>query len=189
MGSEKLPRAKKDTPRGDIWREYFQPSAVVKRVAMARRTKNYSNPPSSQPQNEDWAIRCVCGAIEDAQTPNEAWIICDGCKMWQHNACMGISIYEDEVPASFHCEQCDPGAHKTLLESIAKGENPWEQRRKNHFKKIVEASKGAHKKGKLSFDSKSSLPDQEKAENKNIPLTEECYHYEHISEVEWDLQK
>lgn len=74
-------------------------------------------------------IRCVCGATEQDDDSGEPWIACDTCGAWQHNVCVGISPYTEDVPKNYWCEQCEPDMHKELLEGIAKGEKPWEPRR------------------------------------------------------------
>jgi hypothetical protein len=80
-------------------------------------------------QSEDEVIRCVCGATEQDEDSGEPWIACDTCGAWQHNVCVGMSVFTEDVPNNYYCEQCEPTMHKELLEGIEKGEKPWEARR------------------------------------------------------------
>ena len=90
---------------------------------------------AQEEEEQDEIIRCVCGATEQDEDSGEAWISCETCFAWQHNVCVGVSSYEDEIPDNYWCEQCRPDLHKDLLEGIAKGEKPWEERRKAHEEK------------------------------------------------------
>lgn len=93
-------------------------------------------------------IRCVCGVTDqDSTDPNEPWIACETCDAWQHNVCMGQSIFEEDLASKYFCEQCRPADHKELLEGVASGEEPWVARRRAYEeKKAQEARKP--KKGK-----------------------------------------
>ncbi|KAI1003699.1 hypothetical protein K3495_g4509 [Podosphaera aphanis] len=75
-------------------------------------------------------IRCICGAIETGNDDKDPWIACDGCDAWQHNICMGISSYGEDVPEQYFCEQCHPQDHKELLASLKRNEKLWEERRR-----------------------------------------------------------
>lgn len=78
-------------------------------------------------QDEEEYIRCVCGSSHD-----EAWIQCDRCQAWQHNVCMGMSIFTEDLKGAYYCERCEPGNHKELLDAMARGEKLWEERQKRH---------------------------------------------------------
>lgn len=84
-------------------------------------------------------IRCVCGAIETGDNDQDPWIACDSCDAWQHNICMGISSYGEDVPDQYFCEKCHPQDHQELLLSIKKGEKLWEVRRRVYEKEQAEA--------------------------------------------------
>ncbi|SCV67623.1 BQ2448_5234 [Microbotryum intermedium] len=47
-------------------------------------------------------IRCVCPYVAD----DGFTIQCDTCNVWQHAACVIISM--DDVPEEYRCERCDP---------------------------------------------------------------------------------
>jgi hypothetical protein len=101
------------------------------------KPKNKRNNRKSQPQPA-WKIRCVCGAREEGTNDNEIWIQCDECQNWQHNTCMGISTFVDEMPESYLCQDCNPDAHQELLEAMDRGERPWEKRRAQETSKKVD---------------------------------------------------
>lgn len=57
----------------------------------------------------------------------------------------------------YYCEQCKPENHKELLDGIARGERPWEQRRKTHDEAelaALKAKKSKKGKGKRTSDLK-----------------------------------
>ncbi|CZS96981.1 related to CTI6 Cyc8-Tup1 Interacting protein [Rhynchosporium graminicola] len=86
-------------------------------------------------------IRCVCGAIDSPEGDEEPWIACDQCTVWQHNVCVGITTFEDEIPEHYLCELCDPGAHKELLDGMKKGIRVWEIRQKKYNAELAKAEK------------------------------------------------
>ena len=51
-------------------------------------------------------IRCVCG--DNGPDKKRAFIGCDGCGIWQHMDCVGLSGYEEEAPDKYLCERCGP---------------------------------------------------------------------------------
>ncbi|KAJ9144106.1 Transcription factor BYE1 [Pleurostoma richardsiae] len=93
-------------------------------------------------------IRCVCGTTEQVDGDERAWIACDQCGVWQHNVCVGISVYKEDIPDKYYCEQCRPEDHKELLDGIARGEKPWEAREKAHEEEQAHKKKRGPKKGK-----------------------------------------
>ncbi|CAK7564333.1 MAG: Transcription factor bye1 [Sporothrix epigloea] len=112
-----------------------------------KRGRKGSKKPES-PQEDDGSeeeiIRCVCGAREQDGDPGEPWIACDTCAAWQHNVCMGMSVYSEDLPKEYYCEQCKPENHKELLEGIERGEKPWEERRRQYEE---EKASGKRRKG------------------------------------------
>lgn len=108
-----------------------------------------------QSQDPEEVIRCVCGATEQDEDSGEAWISCETCFVWQHNVCVGVSSYEDEIPENYWCEECKPENHKELLDAIARGEKLWEARRKAHEEETERKKKrGGRKKGKRGSDTR-----------------------------------
>jgi hypothetical protein len=82
-------------------------------------------------QDDDEVVRCVCGATS-AEGWDFAWIACDKCDVWQHNSCMGLSEFaEDTKKQDYWCELCEPNNHRELLDALARGEKPWEERNRN----------------------------------------------------------
>jgi hypothetical protein len=95
-------------------------------------------------QEEDEAVRCICGyddypgpppIDEDSKlglkdttdldpifatdlTDDAAgfFVQCDLCKVWQHGACVGI-MTEESSPDEYFCEQCRKDFHKTFIAS------------------------------------------------------------------------
>ena len=51
-------------------------------------------------------IRCICG--DNGPDKKRAFIGCDGCGIWQHMDCIGLSGYEEEAPDKYLCERCGP---------------------------------------------------------------------------------
>lgn len=121
-----------------------------------------------QEEDEDEKIRCVCGA-QSTESENEdgAWIACDLCAVWQHNTCMDVSPFEDEIPEKYRCEQHDPEAHKELLEAMERGYPIWEDRKKKWAKKLKEKSAESNK--KKGAKGKAGKKAQEANGNSNPP--------------------
>lgn len=135
----------------------LEPAAPKRR--QTKKTKKAQEQEQEAQDDQDEIIRCVCGATEQDEDSGEAWISCETCYAWQHNVCVGVSSYEDEIPDNYWCEKCRPEDHKELLEGIKRGEKPWEERRRAHEEK--KRRKGGRKpKGGRKSDSKE--PDKEK---------------------------
>jgi hypothetical protein len=99
---------------------------------------------------EEEIIRCICGVTEQDDESDEDWIACETCSAWQHNVCMGVTT-DPALLDSLHywCEQCKPEDHKELLDGIAQGRKPWEERRRAYEQAELEAQKAKKaKKGK-----------------------------------------
>ncbi|MBE3110824.1 MAG: hypothetical protein IMZ46_09995 [Acidobacteria bacterium] len=113
---------------------------------------------------DDEHIRCVCGADEQDEDSGEAWIACDTCGAWQHNVCMGMSVFTEDVPDMYYCELCKPEMHTELLEGIARGERPWEARRATHDAEGGRKKKRGRKggRGKRVSDHKDKEKDKDK---------------------------
>lgn len=90
-------------------------------------------------QEEDEAVRCVCGNDEYQGPPPfdedskqgfrptfdldpffstdvtddtaGLFVQCDVCKVWQHGGCVGI-MTEESSPDEYFCEQCRQDLHK-----------------------------------------------------------------------------
>ncbi len=94
-------------------------------------------------QEEDEAVRCVCGQDEypgppsaedlthaatdgidfDSVFPTEItedlagfYVQCDVCKVWQHGACVGLTN-DDTLPEYYYCEDCRKDLHKIFTSS------------------------------------------------------------------------
>lgn len=155
------------------------------------------------PKPEEWYIRCVCGDPEEGKDDDDAWIACSSCGCWQHKVCMGVSPEDEELSENYKCEQCAPELHKELLAASARSVNLWEERRRAHEKQATEQEQIEHGDKKRSRKSDRKMRDSlshshgiddtdeaSKASNMNLfPLTDECHHYSHVSEVPWDIQK
>jgi len=74
--------------------------------------------------DEDNICRCICG--DNDFTAKRPWIQCTACGVWQHNDCMDVSVFDDELGDHYWCEECDPDSHSGLLEAVGRGEKPWE---------------------------------------------------------------
>jgi hypothetical protein len=121
---------------------------------------------AAQEEEDVEVCRCVCGADVDDHN-GDAWIACDNCGVWQHNVCVGVSTFDEDVPEDYKCEECDPVFHKPLLDAIARGESPWEARKLEH-KRLEEKKKGG-KKGKKRLSDEGA---NGKANSPSTPLPE-----------------
>ncbi|KAK3401561.1 SPOC domain-containing protein, partial [Sordaria brevicollis] len=101
-------------------------------------------PEPEEPEEE--IIRCVCGATEQDEDSGEPWIACDMCGAWQHNICMGMSQYSEDLPKEYFCELCKPENHQELLNGMKNGERPWEARRKAFEEEKAEKRRRSNKK-------------------------------------------
>ncbi|KAM5342795.1 hypothetical protein ACJ41O_013761 [Fusarium nematophilum] len=159
----------------------LEPATVPKR-RQTKKTKKAKEQAQEQEQEqgqgqeqeedqEDEIIRCVCGATEQDEDSGEAWIACETCGAWQHNVCVGVSSFDDEIPEHYWCEQCRPEDHKELLDGMAKGEKPWEARRKAHEEEAKKKKRGGRKaKGKRHSETKEE-GDKSKAKASPAPDT------------------
>ena len=103
-------------------------------------------PEPEEPEEE--VIRCVCGATEQDEDSGEPWIACDQCGAWQHNICMGMSQYTEDLPKEYFCELCRPENHEELLTGVERGEKPWEARRRAYEEEKADKKKKGPKKSK-----------------------------------------
>lgn len=109
---------------------------------------------AQQDEEEEEIIRCICGATtQDDDDANEPWIACDKCGAWQHNVCVGMSVFTEDLTKDYFCERCAPEDHKATLSAIAKGERPWEERRQK-YEDEKKRKKGKKGKGKRASDTK-----------------------------------
>lgn len=148
--------------------ELEQPAAPKRRQTKKSRKAQDEEEQSQEPEE---VIRCVCGATEQDEDSGEAWISCETCYAWQHNVCVGVSSYEDEIPEYYWCEQCRPQDHKELLDGIAKGEQPWIARRKAHEEEVASKKRrgGRKPKGKRGSDPKEDLEKEGRGKAKASP--------------------
>ncbi|KAH7323092.1 SPOC domain-containing protein [Stachybotrys elegans] len=141
----------------------------TKKTKKAQEQEQEQEPETDQDQGQDTeeVIRCVCGATEQDEDSGEAWISCETCFAWQHNVCVGVSSYEDEIPDKYYCERCRPEDHKELLEGMARGEKPWEVRRKIFEEESKKKKKpGRRGKGKRVSDTKDEADKEGAAKSK-----------------------
>ncbi|KAH8902059.1 SPOC-domain-containing protein [Coniochaeta sp. PMI_546] len=122
---------------------------------------------------EEEIIRCVCGATEQDEDSGEPWIACEQCSAWQHNVCMGISRYSEDVKdLDYWCEKCRPEDHKELLEALDRGEKLWETRRRAYEEELAEEEVAEKKKKKGSKKAKGKRTSESKEEPKQSPVPE-----------------
>lgn len=153
MAGEPEPRRSVRATKGQHTKsfdELEQAAAPKKRQTKKSRKAQEELEQSQEPEE---VIRCVCGATEQDEDSGEAWISCETCYAWQHNVCVGVSSFEDEIPENYWCEQCRPQDHKELLEGIQRGEKPWEARRKAHEEDAANRKKKGGRKGKAKRNS------------------------------------
>ncbi|KAL7909905.1 hypothetical protein GGI35DRAFT_447374 [Trichoderma velutinum] len=97
---------------------------------LRNETLDMSNEPDPLQDEEDEAVRCICGfedypgrppvdgsdayflaSIELSEDVTGFFVQCDICKVWQHGACVGIFSAESS-PEEYFCEQCRKDLHK-----------------------------------------------------------------------------
>lgn len=76
--------------------------------------------------DDDNICRCICG--DNDFTAKRPWIQCTDCEAWQHNDCMDVSVFDDELGDHYWCEECAPERHVELLAAVERGERPWKVR-------------------------------------------------------------
>ncbi|CAI4220107.1 unnamed protein product [Parascedosporium putredinis] len=157
MSGEAEPRRSVRATKGQHTKAFDQldqPTEAPKR--RGKRGKKANANDERQEEVEEEVIRCVCGATEQAEDSGEPWIACDTCGAWQHNVCMGMSVFTEDLPNHYYCETCNPDEHKELLEGIAKGEKPWEGRRARYEAESEKKKKRGRRggRGKRISDSK-----------------------------------
>ncbi|PSK54775.1 hypothetical protein B9Z65_3864 [Elsinoe australis] len=138
-----------------------------KKGAKGKATKKVAEVVEEDDDTQGDVIRCVCGDNDENENDERAFVACDACEAWQHNVCMGVSLNEAEQPDHYFCEQCRPEEHKELLEAMARGEKPWEDR----IRAAEEAAK-AKKKGKKGSRKSTGKPAKAaevKPETKSTP--------------------
>ena len=115
------------------------PWAMAKETRKTRKSKRVriKSPEPTTDHNfyseddEDNVCRCICG--DNDFTAKRPWIQCTACNVWQHNDCMDVSGFDDELAEHYWCEGCDSYSHAVLLEAVEKGEKPWEDRCKDRL--------------------------------------------------------
>lgn len=141
-------------------------------------SKKHAEPEPEEEEEEEEIIRCVCGATsQDTDDPEDPWIACDECHAWQHNVCVGMSIFDEDLDdVEYFCEQCRPQNHKELLDGIKKGIKVWEKRRQDSAqekaaekKKKAPPKKGKKRQGDTLEDTRAS---QKSAKSSASPAPE-----------------
>lgn len=174
--TEVEPRRSVRSTKGQHTKSFDELEQAPPKRRQNKKTKKAQEEEQQQEgQEDDEIIRCVCGATEQDDDSGEAWISCEQCFAWQHNVCVGVSSFEDEIPDNYWCEICKPENHKELLDGIAKGEKPWEARRKAHEEQKKRPRKGGRKaKTKRQSDAKDDankekekLQEKEKGKDKD----------------------
>jgi hypothetical protein len=98
-----------------------------KKTKKARfQTPELSDKEFYEEDNEDNICRCICG--DNDFTAKRPWIRCTDCDAWQHNECMDVSVFDDELDDHYWWEVCAPELHTALLADTARGERPREAR-------------------------------------------------------------
>jgi hypothetical protein len=108
----------------------------TRKTRKAKKVRIKSPEPTSEDNlysedDEDNICRCICG--DNDFTAKRPWIQCTACNLWQHNDCMDFSVFDDELAEHYWCEECDLVSHAVLLEAVARGERPWEDRCKDRL--------------------------------------------------------
>ncbi|KAL7920292.1 SPOC domain-containing protein [Trichoderma austrokoningii] len=170
MSGEAEPRRSVRATKGQHTKAFDELEAPAPKRRQTKKNKKAQVQEKEQSQDPEEVIRCVCGATEQDEDSGEAWISCETCFVWQHNVCVGVSSYEDEIPENYWCEECKPENHKELLDAIARGEKLWEARRKAHEEETERKRKrGGRKKGKRGSDTREDTEKEAAAQAKASP--------------------
>ncbi|KUI73554.1 Transcription factor bye1 [Cytospora mali] len=146
MSGEPEPRRSVRSTKG----QHKALEALDQPIEPKRRGSKKSNKKLAEPEpEEEEFIRCVCGATsQEGYAEDEPWIGCENCGAWQHNVCVGMSIFgEDLEDVTYYCEQCKPEDHKKLVAEIERGEKPWVERRRKYEEDKAEEDEKKKKKG------------------------------------------
>jgi hypothetical protein len=93
-----------------------------KRVRFQEQSELYDE----DDNDDDEICRCICG--DNDFTAERPWIQCTACEVWQHNECMNVSAFDDELGEHYWCEECDEETHAELLVAMGRCARPWEAR-------------------------------------------------------------
>ncbi|KAI9827890.1 MAG: hypothetical protein M1826_006196 [Phylliscum demangeonii] len=121
----------------------------------ARKREVSASASGDDEDDADAIIRCICGATTEDEDDGRMMICCDQCSSWQHNECMEIPEADDALPDKYLCEICRPENHQPLLEKVARGEKPWEDRAKERELQEQE-KKGRKRKSTAGANAKGS---------------------------------
>jgi hypothetical protein len=78
-----------------------------KKAKKARfQTPELSDNELYEEDDDDNICRCICG--DNDFTAKRPWIQCTDCDAWQHNECMHVSVFDDELEDHYWCEKCAP---------------------------------------------------------------------------------
>ncbi|KAI0002327.1 hypothetical protein F4779DRAFT_603939 [Xylariaceae sp. FL0662B] len=157
MSGEQEPRRSVRATKGQHTKAFDQLEngpEPPKRRQSKKGGKKAAEKDDKQEEDEE-IIRCICGATtQDDDDANEPWIACDKCGAWQHNVCVGMSVFTEDLTKDYFCEQCAPEDHKNTLEAIKRGEKPWEDRRRKYEEEKKRKKGGKKGKGKRASDHK-----------------------------------
>ncbi|KAF2999642.1 hypothetical protein E8E14_006522 [Neopestalotiopsis sp. 37M] len=129
--------------------------ATAAAASTSKKSKKVEKEEKEEEVEDEEIIRCACGATtQEDDDPNEPWIACEQCGAWQHNVCMGMSVFDEDLPKEYFCEQCRPEDHKELLAATAKGEQLWITRRQKHEEESKKKKSGGKKGKKRASDTK-----------------------------------
>ncbi|KAH9907564.1 hypothetical protein F4778DRAFT_722438 [Xylariomycetidae sp. FL2044] len=157
MSGEQEPRRSVRATKGQHTKAFDLengPEPPKRRQTKKGASKKAAKEEDKQEEDEE-VIRCICGATtQEDDDANEPWIACDKCGAWQHNVCVGMSVFTEDLTKDYFCEQCAPDDHKQTLEAIKRGEKPWEDRRRKYEDEKKRKKSGKKGKGKRASDPK-----------------------------------
>ncbi|KAI2628722.1 hypothetical protein GGR54DRAFT_360351 [Hypoxylon sp. NC1633] len=172
MSAEQEPRRSVRATKGQHTKAFDQlengPEPAKKRQTKKGGKKAVEK--DEKQEEDEEVIRCICGATtQDDDDTNEPWIACDKCGAWQHNVCMGMSVFTEDLTRDYFCEKCAPEDHKTTLEAIKRGEKPWVDRRHKYEEEKKRKKGGRKGKGKRISDPKERASPSAAANSKAKP--------------------
>ncbi|KAF2259517.1 hypothetical protein CC78DRAFT_67505 [Lojkania enalia] len=148
-----------------------KPRSKPKSEKKVQPARSQSVQSAEQEEEDNAVIRCVCGDQRDIL--GRQMICCDKCEVWQHVKCMGLQEGKqwEEEGTTYFCEKCKPEDHRELLQAMARGEKPWNRKKKSSKPSKPKSARPSDVKPDAETpNSKTTTPQQTPAPSKEMPI-------------------